>query len=129
MEPWYLEELYEGKDNVIRAAKLLLIKIYIEQPIQFLYPLELNCDTWKRQKKMVHQCSKQSLNINASEFKPLMNAAEIVEVRIRDGAESNKDELCSSLFDLFPQIWEKRRKLGVINIHRKYCTWEKETIS
>ena len=50
MEPWYLEELYEGKDNVIRAAKLLLIKIYIEQPIQFLYPLELNCDTWKRQK-------------------------------------------------------------------------------
>ena len=51
MEPWYLEELYEGKDNVIRAAKLLLIKIYIEQPIQFLYPLELNCDTWKRQKK------------------------------------------------------------------------------
>ena len=51
MEPWYLEELYEGKDNVIRAAKLLLIKIYIEQPIQFLYPLELNCDTWKRQTK------------------------------------------------------------------------------
>ena len=78
---------------------------------------------------MVHQCSKQSLNINASEFKPLMNAAEIAEVRIRDGAESNKDELCSSLFEPFPQIWEKRRKSGVINIHRKYCTWEKETIS
>ena len=45
-----VEELYKGKDNVIRAVKLRSRKTYIERPIQFLYPLELNCDTWKRQK-------------------------------------------------------------------------------
>ena len=40
-----IEELYEGKDNLIRAAKLRSRKTYIERPIQFLYPLELSCDT------------------------------------------------------------------------------------
>ena len=45
-----VEELYEGKDNIIRAVKLRSRKTHIERPIQFLYPLELNCDTWKRQK-------------------------------------------------------------------------------
>ena len=40
-----VEELYKGKDNVIRAAKLRSRKTYIERPIQFLYPLELSCDT------------------------------------------------------------------------------------
>ena len=87
-----VEELQEGKDNVIRAVKLRSRKTYIERQIQFLYSLELSCDTWKRQ-KMVHQCSKPPLNVNASEFKPRRNAAAIAEVRIRDAAEANKDEL------------------------------------
>ena len=39
------EELYKGKDNVIRAVKLRSRKTYIERSIQFLYPLELSCDT------------------------------------------------------------------------------------
>ena len=69
-----VEELYKGKDNVIRAVKLRSRKTYIERPIQFLYPLELSCDTWKRQ-KTVHQCNKKPLNVNASEFKPRRNAA------------------------------------------------------
>ena len=51
-----VEELYEGKDNVIRTVKLRSKKTYIKRPFQFLYPLELSCDTWKRQ-KTVHQCS------------------------------------------------------------------------
>ena len=42
-----VEELFEGKDNIIRAVKLWSKNAYIEQPIQFLYPLELSCDTWK----------------------------------------------------------------------------------
>ena len=87
-----VEELQEGKDNVIRAVKLRSRKTYIERQIQFLYSLELSCDTWKRQ-KMFHQCSKQPLNVNASEFKPRRNAAAIAEVRIRHAAEANKDEL------------------------------------
>ena len=44
-------ELYKEKDNIIRAVKLRSKKTYTEQLIQFLYPLELSCDTWKRQKK------------------------------------------------------------------------------
>ena len=66
-----VEEFYEGKINIIRA-------------------LELSYDTWKRQ-KAVHQCSKQPLNVNASEFKPRRNAASIAEIRIRDAAEGSKD--------------------------------------
>ena len=78
-------KLYERKDNVIRALKLRLGKTCIERPIQFFYPLELSCNTWKTQ-KTVHQWGKQPLNVNANEFKPRRNAAAIAEARIRDAA-------------------------------------------
>ena len=55
-----VEELYKGKDSVIRAVKLRSRKTYIERPIQFLYPLELSCDTQNRQ-ETVRQYSKQPL--------------------------------------------------------------------
>ena len=87
-----VEELYEGKDNVIRAAKLRSRKTYIERPIQFLYPLELSCDTWKRQ-KTVHQYSNQPVNVNAKEFKRRRNVAAIAEDPIQEAAEANKNEL------------------------------------
>ena len=87
-----VEKLYKGKDNAIRAVKLRSRKKYIERPIQFLYPHELSCDTWKRQ-KTVHQCSKQPLNVNSNEFRPRRNAAGIAEVRIQDAAKANKKEL------------------------------------
>ena len=87
-----VEELYEGKDNVIRAVKFCSRKTYIERPIQFLYPLELSCDTWKRQ-KTVYQCSKQPLNVNANEFKPRRNAAAIAKNAAKHAAEANKNEL------------------------------------
>ena len=35
-----VKELYEGKDNIIRAVKRRSRKTYIELPIQCLYPLE-----------------------------------------------------------------------------------------
>ena len=96
-------ELYLVKDNVIRAAKLRSRKAHFERPIQFLYLLELSCDTWKRQ-KTVHKCSKQPLNVNAIKFKPRRNAAAIAEIRIRLAAEADKNELGSSLFDPFRQM-------------------------
>ena len=37
-----VEELYQGKDNIIRAVKFQSKKTYIEQPVQFLYPHELS---------------------------------------------------------------------------------------
>ena len=72
-----VEELYKGKDKLIRAVKLLSKKTYIERSIQCIYPLELNCGTLKRQKTV----------------KPRRNASAIAEVRIRNTAEVNKDEL------------------------------------
>ena len=51
-----IEELYKGKDNVIRAVKFHSRKTYVKRPIQFLHFLEISYDTWKRQ-KMVHQSS------------------------------------------------------------------------
>ena len=45
-----VEELYREKDNIIRAVILPSKNTIIERPIQFLYPLELNCDTFMRQK-------------------------------------------------------------------------------
>ena len=64
-----VEELYQGKNNIIRAIKFRSKKTYIKLPIQFLYSLGLSWNTWKRQ-KTVHQCSKQELYVNASQFKP-----------------------------------------------------------
>ena len=109
---WYIgivEELFEGKDNVIRAVNLRSRKKCIKRPIQLLYPIELSCVTWKRQ-KTVHQCSKQTLNVNASEVKPRKNATAIAEVRIRGTAEANKNELRNSLFGPFRQIERERER-------------------
>ena len=57
-----------------------------------------------RDKKRVHQCSKQPVNVNANEFKPGKNAAAIAEVRIQEAAEANENEPCGSLLDPFRQI-------------------------
>ena len=46
-----------------------------------------------RDKKKIHQCSKQPLNVNANELKPRKNAAAIADIQIRDAAEANKNEL------------------------------------
>ena len=47
----------------------------------------------ERDKKTFHQCSKQLLNVNASEIKPQRTAAAIAEIRIQDAAEASKHEL------------------------------------
>ena len=39
-----VEQLYGGRDGVIRAVKLRTGKSILERPIQHLYPLELSCD-------------------------------------------------------------------------------------
>ena len=65
-------------------------KTYIEGPIQSLYPPELRCDTWKRQ-KAVHQCSKQPLNVNGRKFKPQKNA--VADEFTNESAKEFKTEL------------------------------------
>ena len=77
-----VEELYEGKDKVIRAVRLRSRKTAIERPIQHLYPLELHCDIYKQQS--VQHDQSQQLNVNAREFKPRRTAAVIADIRMND---------------------------------------------
>ena len=39
-----VQELYPGRDGIIRAVRLRAGQSYLERPIQHLYPLELACD-------------------------------------------------------------------------------------
>ena len=39
-----VEELIEGRDGVVRCAKLRAGRSHLERSIQHLYPLELSCD-------------------------------------------------------------------------------------
>ena len=58
-----VEQLYQGKDGVVRALKLRAGKSFVERPVQHLYPLELSCDKQANQKTM-------ELNVEATEFRP-----------------------------------------------------------
>ena len=39
-----VENLIEGKDGIVRAAKLRCGKVNLEREVQHLYPMELHCD-------------------------------------------------------------------------------------
>jgi hypothetical protein len=54
-------QMINGRDRVIRAVKLRAGKLFLERPIQCLYPLELSCDM---------EPPKTSLNVEAKEFAP-----------------------------------------------------------
>ena len=57
-----------GRDNVVRAVRLRAGKSFMERPIQFLYPLELNCSG-------VKEIQNKELNAEAREFQPKRRAA------------------------------------------------------
>jgi hypothetical protein len=73
-----VQELYEGKDGVVRAVKLRAGKSFMERPIQHLYPLELSCDSRSSQETN----TTAELNVKAPEFRPRRDAA--VAARIRN---------------------------------------------
>ena len=39
-----VQELYPGRDGVIRAAKIKTVNGHLDRPVHLLYPLELSCD-------------------------------------------------------------------------------------
>ena len=39
-----VEQLIQGRDGVVKGARLRAGKSYLERPLQLLYPLELTCD-------------------------------------------------------------------------------------
>ena len=73
-------ELIQGRDGVIRGAKVRTGKSIMERAVQFLYPVELSCDSVVEQTKLVE------LNPEAPEFraKPKRDAAAAAELRIKE---------------------------------------------
>lgn len=39
-----MQEVYQGKDQVIRTVRIKTWKRYLEQPMKLLYPLKLSCN-------------------------------------------------------------------------------------
>lgn len=81
-----IEELYPGRDGIIRAAKLRAGKSYLERAVNHLYPLELSCD-----KSRPYIPERKQLNPVAPEFRPVRNAAAAAKLRIRDIAQEQDE--------------------------------------
>ena len=69
--------IFPGTDGIVRAVELRSEKSILQRPIQLLYPLELSCDVKKSGKD-------DTLNVEAEEFRPRRNAAEIARIQIGD---------------------------------------------
>ena len=75
-----VEELYKGRDGVIRAVRLRAGKTYLERPVNYLYPLELSCDRTESAEP-VH------LDPDAPSFRPRRDAAVAAQHRIQEVVE------------------------------------------
>ena len=78
-----IQELYPGRDGIIRAVRLRAGKSYLERPIQHLYPLELACDMGPPEPA--------DLNTEAAEFRPKRKAALKATKKIQEIAESEHE--------------------------------------
>ena len=74
-------ELFNGRDGVVRGAKLRAGKAFLERPVQHLYPLELSCDRERR------AAEPASLNPEAPPYRPRRDAAVAARLRIQDEAQ------------------------------------------
>ncbi len=81
-----VEELFPGRDGVIRAVKLRAGQSYLERPIQHLYPLELSVDRPKVNPPSV-------LDAQAKEFRPKRREAVVAQERIRQALQEEDDSL------------------------------------
>jgi hypothetical protein len=75
-----VDELYKGRDGVVRAVKLRAGKTYLERAVNHLYPLELSCDRTE---------TKELINLNpeAASFRPRRDAAVAAQQRIKEVAK------------------------------------------
>ena len=86
-----MEELFKGKDDVIRGIKLRTPRSHMDRPIQYLYPLELHWDMEKLTSKSKNTSYKK-LKVDAKEYTPQGTVAAIVDIRIRDIIAEKSDE-------------------------------------
>ena len=78
-----VEELYEGRDGVVRAAKLRAGRTYLERAVNQLYPLELSCDR-------NHPDNPPQLDPEAPAFRPARDAAVAARHRLRQIADQGQ---------------------------------------
>ena len=78
-----IQELYPGRDGVVRAARLRSGKSFLERPLQHLYLLELSCDCAAQEPPAV-------LSADAPIFRPRRQASLQAEERIRQIAEAEE---------------------------------------
>ena len=71
-----VEELYVGRDDIVRAAKLRAGRGHMERAIKHLYRLELSCDLPRNQPSV--------LNPEAVAYRPRRDAAAAAGLRVRD---------------------------------------------
>lgn len=76
-----VEELYKGRDGVVRAVKLRAGKSYLERAVNHLYPLELSCDRSEVKEPV-------QLDPGAQTFRPRRDAAVAAQQRIKDVVET-----------------------------------------
>ena len=72
-----VRKTYPGRDGIIRAVELKTSNGIIERPVQFLYPLELECDITSAVRET------NQLNPEAPQFRPRRDAAVAAEVRVK----------------------------------------------
>ena len=80
-----IQDLIKGRDGIVRGAKLKAGKLTLEQAVQHLYPLELQCDN-------ATVTGTMKLNADAREFRPRHDAAAIATLSMRDQAKEDNQE-------------------------------------
>lgn len=78
-----ITKLLNGRDGVVRGARLKSRKTSIERPIQDLYPLELSTETNEKNEKQ------ETLDPTVKEFRPKRAAAELAKQKIKKWAEDD----------------------------------------
>ena len=79
-----VEQLIEGRDGVVRGARLRAGRSHLEHPIQHLYHLELSCDKENVQRNMT------PLDPTAPVFRPRRDAAVAASLRMQEVAEEEE---------------------------------------
>eukprot|EP00795_Rhopilema_esculentum_P000506 gene506-10185_t len=74
-----VDKVIQGKDGVVRGARLRTGKTKIERAVQLLYPLEIDCDVPEKETKKA-----ENLNPQAKEFRPQRRAAQIAKSSVKE---------------------------------------------
>ena len=95
-----VENLYKGRDDMIRAVRLRAGKTFLERPPTHLYPLELSCDR-KRKKPS------EPLNPTVPPFRPTRDAAAAASQRIQEIMNNERWTLTLWTFIDYSTVYSK----------------------